>query len=310
MAAAAAGAESVSEAMQPERTQFPAAYTTCAARGRRFFAGTILALSCCAVVPAVALEGAAPAFGPALEQSAALRASQAVVGRAIGDYTLQDREGRSVRLSSYRGKPLLVSFIYTGCFQVCPTTTRALQTAVKVAREALGDGRFNVVSIGFNQPADSPLALKAFASQYGIDSPNWEFLSPPAAIVPELARDFGFGYVATAAGFDHLLQVSVVDAEGRIYRQIYGEDYSADYLTEPLRQLITGTPVADTASLSAILEQVRILCSVYDPRTGKYRVSYGIVLEIAGGVTFLLWIIWFFLSEWLTRRRSAKRASA
>ena len=48
----------------------------------------------------------------------ALRASQAVIGKTIGDFTLLDREGRPVRLSSYRGKPLLVSFIYTGCFQV------------------------------------------------------------------------------------------------------------------------------------------------------------------------------------------------
>jgi protein SCO1 len=276
----------------------------------------MLALLCCVAVPAAALEGAAPgaavapAFAPALDRTAALRGSQAAVGRAIGDYTLQDREGRAVRLSSYRGKPLLVSFIYTGCFQVCPTTTRALQKAVLVARDVIGDRRFNVISIGFNQPADSPQALKSFAAQYGINSPNWEFLSPPAAIVPDLARDFGFGFVATAAGFDHLLQVSVVDADGRIYRQIYGEDYSADYLTEPLKQLITGTPVADATSLSAILDQVRILCSVYDPRTGKYRVSYGLVLEIAGGATFLLWIIWFFLNEWLTRRRSARRSSA
>jgi len=239
-----------------------------------------------------------------------LRGSQAAVGRAIGDYTLRDREGREVRLSGYRGKPLLVSFIYTGCFQVCPTNTQALQKAVAVARDAVGDGRFNVISIGFNQPADSPQALKSFAAQYGINSPNWEFLSPPAAIVADLARDFGFAFVATAAGFDHLLQVSVVDAEGRIYRQIYGEAYSPDYLTEPLRQLIAGTPVADATSLAAIIEQVRILCSVYDPRTGKYRVSYAIVLEIAGGVTFLLWIIWFFFNEWLTRRRSARRSRA
>lgn len=267
----------------------------------------MLAILC---IPAAASADAAPGAPAALDQATALRASQAVVGRAIGDYTLLDREGRSVRLSSYRGKPLLVSFIYTGCFQICPTTTRALQQAASVARDALGAGRFNVISIGFNQPADSPPALKSFAAQYGINSPNWEFLSPPAAIVPDLARDFGFGFVATAAGFDHLLQVSLVDAEGRIYRQIYGENYSADFLTEPLRQLIAGTPVADATSFSEIFEQVRILCSVYDPRTGKYRVSYAIVLELAGGATFLLWILWFFLNEWWTRRRSAKRASA
>jgi hypothetical protein len=150
------------------------------------------------------------------------------------------------------------------------------------------------------QPAGRLAAgAKTFAAQHRI-SPNWDF-SAALAHRPDLAQDFGFSFVATAAGFDHLLQVSVVDAEGRIYRQVYGEDYSADYLTEPLRQLITGTPVADAASLSAIIERVRILCSVYDPRTGKYRVSYAVVLEVAGGATFLLWIIWFFLSEWLTQ---------
>ncbi len=266
-----------------------------------------LAIPLAAGHPARAAE-LAPA--PVLDKSAAVRASQAVMGRAIGDYTMLDREGRPVRLSSYRGKPLLVSFIYTGCFQVCPTTTRALQLAASVARDALGADRFNVISIGFNQPADSPQALKSFAAQYGIDAPNWEFLSPPVGIVADLAREFGFRFVATPAGFDHTLQVTVVDADGRIYRQVYGEDYSADYLIEPLRQLITGTPVGETASLATILEQVRILCSVYDPRTGKYRVSYSIVLGIAGGATFLLWIMWFFFNEWWTRRRMARRSSS
>jgi protein SCO1/2 len=295
-------------------TQLRAVSSVPASRGWRRQLGAVLATATCfcTVVSAAAGESAAPApaFIPALDQAVALRTSQAAVGRAIGDYALRDREGRTVRLSGYRGKPTLVSFIYTGCFQVCPTTTRTLQRAVSVASDALGDGSFNVISIGFNQPADSPEALKSFASQYGIKSPNWEFLSPPGAAVQDLARDFGFSFVATAAGFDHLLQVSVVDANGRIYRQIYGDEYSPDFLTQPLRQLITGTPVGDSASLSMILDQVRILCSVYDPRTGKYRVRYGLVLEIAGGVTFLLWTIWFFLSEWLARRRSARRSSA
>ena len=285
-------------------------------RWRRRYLRVLLVLLCFIAVPAAAPAGAAasasasPALAAVLNEAAALRDSQAAVGRAIGDFTLQDREGRPVRLARYRGKPLLVSFIYTGCFQVCPITTQALRRAVSIAESALGKDRFNVISIGFNQPADSPQALKSFAAQYGINSPNWEFLSPSAAIVSDLTRDFGFSFVATPAGFDHMLQVSLVDAQGRIYRQIYGEAYAADNLTEPLKQLIAGSPVADETSLSSIVERVRILCSVYDPRTGKYRISYGLVFEIAGGVTFLLWICWFFLNEWLMRRRLRRRASA
>ena len=77
-----------------------------------------------------------------------------------------------------------------------------------------GDNQFNVVSIGFNQPADSPQAMKAFAAQHRISQPNWDFLSPPPRIVEPLTRDFGFRYEATPAGFDHVLQVSLVDAAG------------------------------------------------------------------------------------------------
>jgi protein SCO1/2 len=97
-----------------------------------------------------------------------------------------------VRLSYRQGKPLLVSFIYTGCFQVCPTQTRALYEAVQGLDRMLGEHQFNVVSIGFNQPFDSPDAMRAFAAQNRIGYRNWEFLSAPAAVIEQLTRAFGF----------------------------------------------------------------------------------------------------------------------
>ena len=248
---------------------------------------------------------------PALESDTALRASQEVIGKAIGDYTLLDRQGRPVRLSSYRGKPLLVSFIYTGCFQICPTGTRSLHESVQSLQKVIGTGQFNVISIGFNQPADSPEALRTFALQHRVDAPDWEFLSPHASIVAALTRDFGFSYVATPAGFDHLLAATVVDAQGHVYSQVYGERLTADKLGEPLRQLLRGAPLPPSLRLADVIERVRLLCSVYDPDTGQYRYDYGLILEIAGGVTFALAMLWFFLAEWRARRllrRPAKLA--
>ncbi|MEO8143295.1 MAG: SCO family protein [Betaproteobacteria bacterium] len=259
-------------------------------------------------IAALCLGQAHAAAPEGMDPGAALRASQAVVGNAVGDYTLLDREGRPVRLSQYRGKPLLVSFIYTGCFQVCPLTTRALQRALEAGRDAFGTGQFNVVSIGFNQPADSPQALKAFALQHRIDAPNWEFLSPAAPIVEPLARDFGFSYAATPAGFDHVLQATLLDAGGRIYRQIYGADLSADAIGEPLAQLLRDAPAPPQFRLEDFIDRVRVLCTVYDPATGRYRFKYGLAIEVAGGITFALAMLWFFLGEWLARRR-ARRAT-
>ena len=242
---------------------------------------------------------------PVLDQAKALELSQSVVNRPLGDFTLLDRNDKPVRLADYRGKPLLVSFIYTGCFEVCPTTTRNLQKAVVNTVAALGAERFNVVSIGFNQPFDSPSAMKAFATQNGIVFPNWEFLSPAPAIVGELTKAFGFSYAPTPAGFDHIVQVTLVDAEGKVYRQIYGETLGADQLVEPMKQLVTGAPVAQTGAVADLLDRVRILCSVYDPRTGEYRLSYALIFEIAGFLTFLSYIVWYL---WKGLRRKNRPA--
>lgn len=244
-----------------------------------------------------------------LDGGTALRTSQAAVGLAPGDYTLRNRDGHPVRLSGYRGKPLLVSFIYTGCFHICPMSTRALHKAVRSMHKRFGDRQFNVVTIGFNQPEDSPEALRTYAMQQRITDANWAFLSPDAADVAMLSRDFGFTYVATPAGFDHTLQVTVLDADGTIYRQLYGDSFTAEKLGEPLRQLLTGRRMIDgNVGLMDLIDRVRILCSVYDPETGSYRADYTLYLMIAGGVTFLVSMLWFLLSE-LRDRVLSRRAT-
>ncbi len=260
--------------------------------------------------PAEQAGSDAVATTTALNADAAVRASQAAVGRRIGEHTLLDRDGRAVRLSSYRGKPLLVSFIYTGCFQVCPTGTRALHQAVRALEKRFGTGRYSVVSIGFNQPADSPAAMKAFAAQNGIDLPHWSFLSPPASDVEALTRDFGFSFQATPAGFDHVLQVTLVDAEGRIVRQVYGGEVAPDALGEPLTLLVASQPLPLQSGLAELIDRVRILCTVYDPRTGTYRVDYSLALEVAGGLTFAIAMFLYLLNEWRLRRAARRRSQA
>ena len=62
---------------------------------------------------------------------------------------------------------------YTGCFQVCPTTTKHLESMVRQAERALGPGTFRVATIGFNLPFDSPEAMRDFARKQGVRDPNF-----------------------------------------------------------------------------------------------------------------------------------------
>lgn len=230
-----------------------------------------------------------------LDRESALDRSRAVIGRALPPLLLRDRHGQPVELAQLRGKPLLVNFIYTGCFQVCPTITRNLQKAVEGTVNTLGAERFTIVSIGFNQPFDSPQAMNSYALQQGVRLPNWLFLSPEAGDVAALTAAFGFSFVQNAAGFDHLNQLSLVDGNGIIVRQIYGESFSADMLVEPLKALVARQALPPQNVLSELLDRVRILCSVYDPKSGRYRVDYTLFMEIGGFLTFLAglgYVVW------------------
>lgn len=236
-----------------------------------------------------------------LDREAALAKSQAAVGRSLPPLVLRDRAGKPLDLSSLRGKPLLVNFIYTGCFEVCPTITRNLQKAVEGTVNALGADRFTIVSIGFNQPFDSPQAMNSYALQQGVRLPNWLFLSPETKDVEALTATFGFSYVQNPAGFDHLNQVTLLDSEGRIVRQIYGESFTADMLVEPLKSLVVGNALpAQRSTVAELMDRVRILCSVYDPKSGQYRVDYTLFMEIGGFLTFLIGLGYVF---WRERRR-------
>ena len=247
---------------------------------------------------------ASPAL--AFDEKLALQESQAAIGRRIGEYRFTDSSGKPVRLSDLRGKPLVVNFIYTGCFQVCPVTTQFLAGAVREAERTLGPGTFRVATIGFNLPVDDPGSMRAFQKKFAIASPHWLFLTPEAETLAALTRDLGFRYEATTAGFDHLLQVSILDRDGRVYRQVYGDSFAAPLFVGPLLQLAQNAPVPQESPLEGAWEKFKLLCTVYDPAAGRYRVNYVVLIEILVGTSIMLGGIGFVLWEWRRRRPLSK----
>lgn len=271
------------------------------------------------LIAAVALWAAVPAQadnvtggalgGKSFDPDAALQFSQSVVGKPVGDFAFIDRQERPVRLANFRGKPLVVNFVYTGCFSACPTTTARIAKAIRAAQKTLGTGAFNVVSIGFNLPYDSPPAMRDFARRYAISDPHWEFLTPFEKQLPDLTAQMGFSYVATLAGFDHVTQLTILDAEGRVYRQVYGEDFALPLFIGPLQELVTGKPIPDRG-VAGVIERIRLLCTVYDPRAGVYRFQWSVVSSMVTFVLMLIGGIWYLWREIRKRRRHDRAREA
>ena len=259
----------------------------------------------CLLLAAV-LCGAAPAWGEPSPGSGytpeeTFRQSQSVLGRTVGDYAFLDTEGRPVKLSDFRGRPLVVNLVYTGCTSVCPLVVDLLGRSAAVAREALGENSFSIVTVGFDSAADTPQRMRAFARSHGIDAPNWRFLSADAETVNNLARDLGFVFFPSAKGFDHAAQTTVLDREGRVYRQIYGADFEVPALVEPLKYLVFGGN-EDFTSLTGIWNRVRLLCTLYNPASGHYRFDASIFVGLTVGFASLVAVGVFLVRNWLQVR--------
>ena len=258
------------------------------------FLALLLGFFCAAVIqPASAESG--PTGGNAqldaikdFQYKEALQRSQDAIGNQLGDYALTDEKGHALSLSDLRGKPLVLSMIYTSCYQICPMTTRHLAKVVDKARAALGEDSFNVAVLGFDTYNDSPQAMIQFAKKQGIDDSGWHLLSISPDTINALSKELGFEFFASPNGFDHITQATVIDAEGRVYRQVYGEVFDTPLLVEPLKELVLGRPRPNQTLLSELISKVRFFCTTYDPARDAYHFDYSLFIGMAIGASIIL----------------------
>jgi len=242
-------------------------------------------------------DAAAHAPGPDYDESTALALSQEAVGTSVSDYSFLDGKGQTIALHSLRGKPVVISMIYTSCYHICPTVTSNLEKIVKAAREALGENSFSVLTIGFDTPNDTPDRMRVFAGQRGIDIDDWHFVSATAETMRDLSSDVGFSYFSSPKGFDHMIQATVIDAKGAVYRQIYGIEPELPLLVEPLKEILWGKQVAATP-IAGWINNIKLFCTVFDPTTGKYRFDLSPFIAFGIGLLVLSAIAWVIVRAW------------
>ncbi len=247
-------------------------------------------------------NGAYPEDYAEFDYQTTLRYSQEAIGRTLSDHRFVNSAGKEVRLSDYAGQPLVVQLIFTSCYHTCSLSTQHLSRVVQIARAALGDESFTVLTIGFDTARDTPEAMRTYARQQGVNLPNWEFLSADRQTIEALTAEIGFVYYPSPRGFDHLVQASVIDQEREIYRQVYGEVFNTPLLVEPLKQLVFGGRVQETA-LEALGNRVRLFCTTYDPKQDRYYFDYSLFVGMAIGGLIIGTTILFLLKEFVFRRR-------
>jgi protein SCO1/2 len=252
---------------------------------------------------------AGDARDPPSDPAAALAFSQAAIGRPLGEYVFTNDLNRRIGLGELRGKPLVISLVYTGCADICPIVSESLADGVDAARDLIGEDSFNVITIGFDARNDAPQRMRAFARSRGLERSNWQFLSTNGDTVDRLAAELGFLFYPSPRGFDHLSQTTIVDADGRVYGQIYGASFAPPQLVEPLKELVFGLG-RSSGGWTGLVDQVRLFCTFYDPASGRYRFDYSVFLSAILGGLSLAGVAVVLVRAVLQRRRLANENPA
>jgi protein SCO1/2 len=135
----------------------------------------------------------------------------------LPEFTLTNRDGRTVRSADLRGEPWIASFVFTRCRGACPMIVERMR--------ALGESTPTLprlVSFSVDPEFDTPAVLADWARERGIDDPRWLLLTGERAAVYSLVRD-GFklavGPQAEANSDEPILHSSrlvLVDGQGRV----------------------------------------------------------------------------------------------
>ena len=74
--------------------------------------------------------------------------------------------GKPVTLNEYRGKAVLVTFLYTNCPNVCPLITSNLRVVLNMLGRR--DSEVQVIAVSVDPRGDTPAAVARFLAQHGM----------------------------------------------------------------------------------------------------------------------------------------------
>jgi protein SCO1/2 len=148
------------------------------------------------------------------------------VGEAAPDFSLYDQNGRVVQGSRFRGRQIMLNFIFSRCPvpTMCPAATAKMITVQRLAREA-GVRDLELVSITLDPANDTPGVLREYAAARGIDTSNFSFLTGPEGSIRDLLTQFGVITQLQGDILQHTLATLLIDPEGRIAHRTDGSQW-------------------------------------------------------------------------------------
>ncbi len=167
-------------------------------------------------------------------------------GDVVPDFKLRNQDGRAIHLGQFKGKAVLITFIYTRCPlpDFCPRVTRNFAVIDKelAATPALY-GKTHLICISFDPEHDTPERLRAYGATYiGSDASrafaHWDFAVAGKAELLEMAKFFDVGITYGAdETITHTLSTTLIGPDGKVVRFYPGNEWTAEQILADVKQL-------------------------------------------------------------------------
>jgi protein SCO1/2 len=162
-------------------------------------------------------EGAVTADAAAAAPATASDAGELHKGQIVPDFELIDQNGKPFRLSSLRGKAVVLTFIYTRCPlpDFCPLMSKNFK-ALQQRLEKGAPGKFQLVSVSIDPTFDRPEVLKEYASRYAANESSWSFATASQEEINAVASQFGLVHEPESGLISHNLRTALIGPDGRL----------------------------------------------------------------------------------------------
>jgi len=169
-------------------------------------------------------------------------------GDAVPDFKLRNQDGHAIHLAQFRGKTLLLTFIYTRCPlpNFCPLVTHNFGVIDRqLAASPALYGQTHLLCVSFDPEHDTPARLRAYGAEYiGSDATNafahWDFAVPPQPELEEMAKFFDVGITRGADDtITHTLSTTLIDARGKVAQFYPGNEWTPDQVIADVRKTVS-----------------------------------------------------------------------
>ena len=170
-------------------------------------------------------------------------------GDTVPDFKMRNQDGQAIHMGQFKGKALLVTFIYTRCPSpnFCPLVTRNF---AKVDRQLATDGtlyaKTHLVCVSFDPEHDTPARLRAYGATYiGSDAKaafaHWDFAAAENDTLKQMAEFFDLGMTREAdTSITHTLSTTLIGPDGKVVRFYPGNEWTAEQVVADVKQVAAG----------------------------------------------------------------------